>query len=88
MTEELARVAARHPGRVSIVLKDLRTQRSWSYHPDDLFPAASLIKVPVMIAAFYKISAGELSLKERLMMRGRRGWAVRAASSGGRTARA
>jgi beta-lactamase class A len=69
MTEELASNAARHPGRVSIVLKDLRTQRSWSYHPDDLFPAASLIKVPVMIAAFYKISAGELSLKDRLMLR-------------------
>jgi beta-lactamase class A len=69
MTAELARIAARHPGRVSIVLKDLRTQRSWSYHPDDLFPAASLIKVPVMIAAFYKISAGEFSLKDRLVLR-------------------
>jgi len=69
MTAELSRVAVRHPGRVSIALKDLRTQRSWSYHPDDLFPAASLIKVPVMIAAFYKISAGELSLKDRLMLR-------------------
>ena len=69
MTEELARVVARHPGRASIVLKDLRTQRAWSYHPDDLFPAASLIKVPVMIAAFYKISTGELSLKDRFMLR-------------------
>ncbi|MCX5796746.1 MAG: class A beta-lactamase-related serine hydrolase, partial [Elusimicrobia bacterium] len=69
MTAELGRVAARHPGRVSIVLQDLRTRRVWSYHPDDLFPSASLIKVPVMISVFYKISAGELSLKERLMLR-------------------
>jgi|GEM_PF-172687 len=69
MTEELARVVARHPGRVSIVLKDLRTQRAWSYHPDDLFPAASLIKVPVMISVFYKISTGELSLQDRFMLR-------------------
>jgi beta-lactamase class A len=69
MTEELARAAARHPGRVAVVLKDLRSGRAWSYHPDDLFPSASLIKVPVMVAAFYKISAGELSLKERLVLR-------------------
>ncbi|MBI5241945.1 MAG: serine hydrolase [Elusimicrobia bacterium] len=69
MTSELAVVAARHPGRVAVVLKDLRTGRAWYYHPDDLFPAASLIKVPVMAAAFYKISAGELSLKERLVLR-------------------
>jgi len=71
MTAELARAAARHPGRVGIVLKDLRTRRSWSYHPDELFPAASLIKVPVMIAAFYRITAGELSLRERFAVRQR-----------------
>jgi len=71
MTAELAKVAPRHPGRVSIVLKDLRAGRFWAYHPDDLFPAASLIKVPVMIAAFYKISSGELSLNDRLVLRRR-----------------
>ncbi len=69
MTVELAQVAARHPGRVAVVLKDLRTGRAWYYHPDDLFPAASLIKVPVMVAAFYKIAAGEMSLRERLVLR-------------------
>ena len=36
------------------------------HHPDDLFPAASLIKVPVMIAAFYKIRDGQLALDERI----------------------
>ena len=66
MTAELERVAARYPGRVSIYLKDLRTGKVWSHHPDDLFPAASLIKVPVMIAAFYKIRDGQLSLDEKI----------------------
>lgn len=69
MTGELDRVAARHHGRASIVLKDLRSQRVWFYHPDDLFPAASLIKVPVMITVFYKISTGELSLMDHLILR-------------------
>ena len=66
MTRELAKMAAQYPGRVSIYLKDLKSGKTWMYHPDDLFPAASLIKVPVMIAAFYKIRDGQLALDERM----------------------
>lgn len=66
MTGELAKMAGKYPGRVSIYLKDLKTGRIWMHHPDDLFPAASLIKVPVMIAAFYKIRDGQLNLDERM----------------------
>jgi beta-lactamase class A len=71
MTSELAATAARHPGRVAIYLRDLNNDRSWSYHPDDLFPSASLIKVPVMAAVFQKMQAGELSLNDRLTLRRR-----------------
>ncbi len=66
MTGELAKMAAKYPGRVSIYLKDLKSGRTWAHHPDDLFPAASLIKVPVMIAAFYNIRDGQLALDERI----------------------
>ena len=66
MTSELARMAATYPGRVSVYLKDLKSGRTWMYRPDDLFPAASLIKVPVMIAAFYNIRDGQLALDERI----------------------
>ncbi|MBI4060271.1 MAG: serine hydrolase [Elusimicrobia bacterium] len=66
MTGELAKLAARYPGRVSIYLKDLKSGKTWMHHPDDLFPAASLIKVPVMVAAFYKIRDGQLALDERI----------------------
>jgi beta-lactamase class A len=78
MTAELAKRAAKHVGRVSIVLKDLKTGRTWLHHPDDLYPAASLIKVPVMIATLYRISEGSLSLNDRLMLRRR----VRVGGSG------
>jgi beta-lactamase class A len=71
MVRDLSSVAARHPGRVAILLKDLKTGRSWTHNPDDLFPAASLIKVPVMIAAFYRIAAGEMALSDRLTLRRR-----------------
>ena len=66
MTDELGKMAAKYPGRVSIYLKDLKSGKTWMHHPDDLFPAASLIKVPVMIAAFYKIRDGQLALDERM----------------------
>ncbi len=71
MTGELTKQVSHHPGRVAVFLKDLKTQREWSYHPDDLFPAASLIKVPVLISAFYKIHAGELGLSDQLTLRRR-----------------
>ena len=66
MTASLDALAARYPGRVSVVLKDLRSGRTWLHNPDDLFPAASLIKVPILIATFYKIKDGGLSLDETL----------------------
>lgn len=66
MISSLDSLSARYPGRVSIVVKDLRSGRTWMHNPDDLFPAASLIKVPIMIAAFYKMKDGGLSLDERL----------------------
>lgn len=66
MTGELGKMAEKYPGRVSIYIKDLKSGRTWMHHPDDLFPAASLIKVPVMIATFYKIRDGQLGLDERM----------------------
>ena len=66
MTGSLAKMAERYPGRVAIYLKDLKTGRTWTHHADDLFPAASLIKVPVMIATFYKIRDGRLALDEKI----------------------
>lgn len=66
MISQLDTLSARYPGRVSIYLKDLHSNRSWVHNPDDLFPAASLIKVPIMIAAFYRIRDGGLSLDDTL----------------------
>ncbi|MBI4376619.1 MAG: serine hydrolase [Elusimicrobia bacterium] len=71
MTSHLSSLAARHTGRVAIYLKDLSSGRTWSYHEDDLFPSASLIKVPIMASVFYKIKDGELSLYDKLTLRRR-----------------
>ncbi|MDE2142705.1 MAG: serine hydrolase [Elusimicrobia bacterium] len=66
MVAQLEVMVARYPGRVSVYIKDLRSGRTWTHNPDDLFPAASLIKVPILIATFYKIKEGGLSLDEYL----------------------
>ncbi len=66
MVSQLEVLSARYPGRVSIVIKDLRSGRIWTHNPDDLFPAASLIKVPILIATFYRLREGGISLDERL----------------------
>ena len=71
MTDELEHLAAGHRGRVAIYLQDLKTNKTWTFHPDDLFPSASLIKVPVMACVFSKIHDGGLSLNDTLTLRKR-----------------
>ena len=75
MVTALDALSARYPGRVSIYMKDLRSGRTWMHNPDDLFPAASLIKVPILIATFYRLRDGGISLDEILTItrRNRRG---------------
>jgi len=69
MGEALNKEAARYPSRLGIYLKDLKTGRTWTYHPDDLFPSASLIKVPIMASVFEKIRSGDISLDTQLVLR-------------------
>lgn len=69
MTDELGHLATAHRGRVAVFLRDLKTNKTWTYHPDDLFPSASLIKVPVMACVFTKIHEGKLSLSQKLTLR-------------------
>jgi len=71
MTHDLQAAAVGYPGRVAIYLKDLKRGRTWTYQADDLFPSASLIKVPIMIGVFDKIRAGELSMDTSLVLRRR-----------------
>ena len=71
MVKRLEAEAIAYPGRVSVFLEDLKRDRAWSYRPDDLFPSASLIKVPIMAAVFEKIRRGEMTLLSRLVLRRR-----------------
>jgi beta-lactamase class A len=69
MTHDLSKLASRYPGHVAIDVEDLGTGKTWTYHADDLFPAASLIKVPVMASVFAAIRQGRMSLDDVLVLR-------------------
>lgn len=59
----------RAPGTVGLVIKDLGTQQALTWSPDERFPAASVIKLPVLVEALRQAQSGRLSLEERLPVR-------------------
>ncbi len=51
-----------HKGTVGLAVKNLKTGESYAYEGDKPMPTASLIKFPVMIAAYKAVEDGKLSL--------------------------
>jgi len=68
MTDQLGKAAAKFPGRMGIYLKDLNSGLEWTYHADEIYPSASLVKLPIMISLCKKISDGEIKLDEELVL--------------------
>ncbi len=69
MVVNLQQLALKFPGEMGIYLKDLSTCREWQYHADDVFPSASLIKVPIMISLFEKLKNNEVDLDDELTIK-------------------
>lgn len=61
--DQLIRAA---PGRVGLVVKDLSTGEMLQWSPEDRFPAASVIKIPILVEALRQEQAGRLRLDERI----------------------
>ncbi|MCM8798217.1 MAG: class A beta-lactamase-related serine hydrolase [Candidatus Omnitrophica bacterium] len=55
-------------GKAGILLKDLKTRQEISFNKKDSFPAASLIKVPIMLACFYAGRERRLNLEEKIVL--------------------
>jgi len=71
MIRALEENVARYNGDVGVYFKDMQTGRVWEYNADELFPSASLIKLPIMVSVFDKIKRGELDLNTQLVLRRR-----------------
>jgi D-alanyl-D-alanine carboxypeptidase (penicillin-binding protein 5/6) len=66
LDETLRPMIGAHRGDVAVAVKHLGTGESFAHNADQPMPTASLIKFPVMIAAYRAIEDGKLSLDERI----------------------
>ena len=54
-------------GAVGIYVRHLKSGRTAGINPDSVFPTASIIKVPILIATFDAMDRGALSFKQELV---------------------
>ncbi len=66
--ESFDRLLASCPCRIGVYLEDLDSGASYEHHADELFPTASICKVPVMITLYRQAGEGRLSLDERVRL--------------------
>jgi beta-lactamase class A len=65
LERNLRAIAARAPGELGLAVRHLERGERVSINGDRPFPTCSVFKVPVLVEAFRRIGAGELSLEER-----------------------
>ncbi|MDD5347115.1 MAG: class A beta-lactamase-related serine hydrolase [Candidatus Omnitrophica bacterium] len=63
-----AEIAGFH-GESAVIVKDLTFGWQYSYNKDKRFPAASVVKIPIMAACFYAAREGKLSPDETVVLR-------------------
>jgi beta-lactamase class A len=68
LQKELNSLAAQHKGKVAFFAKDLKTGATVAVDPDVPVSTASVIKLPIMLEAFYQVKAGKHRLDERLKL--------------------
>lgn len=64
----LQRISSFH-GETGLVVKDLQTGWTFLHNDEARFPAASLIKIPIMVACFKAIEDGRLDPQEKYVLR-------------------
>jgi beta-lactamase class A len=68
LQKELSALAAQHKGKVAFFAKDLKTGTTVGIDPDVPVSTASVIKLSIMLEAFYEVKAGKHRLDERLKL--------------------
>jgi beta-lactamase class A len=56
-------------GEVGLIIRDLDTNWTFQVNPDKLFPAASMVKVPIMAACLKAAEEGQLSLGDNVKLK-------------------
>jgi beta-lactamase class A len=68
LTNTLNSLAAALPGTAGVVIKDLTTGRTLTLNEHEPFPAASIIKLPILWAFFEQVEAGQVTADERITL--------------------
>lgn len=69
LSERLLPLIDAHQGRVAVAVRHLENGASFEYRAAEPLPTASLIKLPVMIAAYQAAADGQLDLAKELTLR-------------------
>ena len=67
LKHSLEQLVAGFHGEVGIYVAHLKKHKSVSIHADSIFPTASIIKVPIMIAIFDELRKGNLSYNQEMI---------------------
>ena len=69
-SQEIDRLLMSCKARIGVYLKDLNSGVIYEHAADDLFPTASICKVPVMVELFNQAHQGRISLDDRRRLEG------------------
>ncbi len=64
--ERIAPIIDAFDGRAGVYVKDLVTGQELGMNANDLYPTASMIKVPIMVSVFDRIEQGDLDYQQEL----------------------
>ncbi len=68
LREAILPLIAAHAGDVGIAIEHLESKASFHYRSDQPMPTASLIKLPLMVAAYHAASREELDLNKAIVL--------------------
>lgn len=69
LQRELEQAVAGFHGKIGVYVRNLRTGRTAAINADSVFPTASMIKVPILLATFDAIHRGALHFNDSLTYR-------------------
>jgi beta-lactamase class A len=65
----IAPLAKAHKGTVAVAVKNLKTGEEFYLCPDEVMPTASLIKLPIMVEAYWQTAEGKVKLDTILSLK-------------------
>ncbi len=69
LSAAIEEIVAAAEGVVGVAVRDLRRQRALDLRADEPFPAASVIKVPILVELLARVEEGDFRLEDRLFLR-------------------